>query len=512
MLLDDANAANQMRHTENERLWCFSFIQQLFSKYFRCQTMQSSKHYKSLNENNIALSVRRLSLEGNSQSRHQSLQKSKTMFSSFTEGDYTSDKLCPSSTSAVVINPNITESVQSNHSSTSQILTCPQCSIKLQLPSAQNTPEIHQYNRQSSGIRTNPWISYSRLEVKNNKPTNTMLFPYSISSSPTDSGIYICTDSGSRCENITRSTTENEIDKSCCPVNTTPIIPISPDPPPSPAPSYTENMFTSEYLSRDDTPFDINEYNCPIRYSKTNPTYICKSATFDLSNLTSNTNEYNCKPRRRLLTRRVRNHIRNSWLHTNTGSTTKVCASPMLHLMSSSSSSSHSSEHEVNDNGDQRITRSNSRNTLTPDEQNKKPNVNLHTFDLLYMNPDSLLSKDIDDSEDHTAQLTLHSQAILNSLIESMEPNSHITYSLSNTFNPFIGSIQEGDLDDTLYEDIQLENLRTSLKILLEAKNVINMQMRNLSQNYINYLKSKYSATTNGSQYMHSLNNDRKVT
>nr|CAH8856017.1 unnamed protein product [Trichobilharzia regenti] len=505
MFLDDANVTNQMRHTENhERLWCFSFIQQLISKYFRCQTMQSSKHYKSLNENNIGLSIRSLSLEGRNQSCHRSLQKSKTMFSSFTESDYTSDKVCQSSTSVVVTNPNITESVK--------ILTCPQCSIKLQLPSVQNTPEIQQYNRQSKGIRTNPWISYSRLEVKNNKPTNTMLFPCSISSSPTDSGIYICTDSGSRCENITRSTTENEIDKNCCPVNTIPIIPISSDPPPSPAPSYTDNMFTSEYLSRDDTTFDINEYNCSVRYSKTNPTYICKSATFDLSNLTSNTNEYNYKPRRRLLTRRVRNHMRNSWLHTNTGSTTKVCASPMLHLMSSSSSSSHLSEREMNDNADQRTTRSNSRNTLTPDEQNKKPNGNLHTFDLLYMNPDSLLSKDIDDSENHTAQLTLHSQAILNSLIESMELNSHITYSLSNTFNPFISSIQEGDLDDTLYEDIQLENLRTSLKILLEAKNVINMQMRNLSQNYINYLKNKYSASTNGSQYMHSLNNDRKVT
>ncbi|CAH8594037.1 unnamed protein product [Heterobilharzia americana] len=458
--------------------------------------MQSNEKYSSSSQNEIHLPLQRRSLEGKNQPSERLLQKSNTMFSSINENQYISDVTHHSSTSVSVSNQKAVNSVTSN-SLSCQTWRCPQCSIEFQLPFIQNTPEIHQNNQQSIRIRTNPWISYPPLDFKNAKMSYTMTSPLSISSSLTDSGIYICTDSGSRCEHITRSTTETEINKNntlFARVNDPPIIPISPDPPPSPAPKCSDSIIALEYLSQSDISFEENQTVTSSKYSKGTCSGICKSATFDLCNLESNKDISDYKPRK-LLTKRMRNHLRNSWLHKITGSTTKLLTSTLFHHIPSSSSSSSSplSDCELNTNFGEKLSCFTSGETLTPSERHKFSCSNLNTFDLIYTNPDRLLSKAINESETCTAQVSQRSQAMLSSLIEDIDPDIRATFNLSRSLDPIIKSIHEDDLSDTLYEDIQLENLRTSLKILSEAKNVINAQMRNLGQSYINYLKNKYS-------------------
>ncbi|XP_018652345.1 hypothetical protein Smp_197950 [Schistosoma mansoni] len=476
-----------MRNPEkSENLWCFSFIQHLMNKYLNFKTMQSHENYITLKQNDINVQYRRQSLNEMKEKSKNLLRKSTTMLLDPNQNQM-------SLNSILHYNPlestSFSQSYEpfNNELNSSQIWKCPHCLTEIQLIKIQNTPEIIQSHRQNKGIRTNPWIYHPKLELNNTK-SKIPVTSCSISSSLTDSGIYLCTDSGSRCGYITRSTTETEINKNNyfnVHKNDIPIIPISPDPPPSPAPKCTQCIISPDCLEHTSLPFEVNENRTLLNNSKTTYKGFCKSATLDLSNLVSETNESINRPRRKLLTKRVRNQMRRSWLQTTAGSKLLPYLSPSLHLDSSSSSSSSckspSSEHKV---------------TLSADEtisccKNDETESIIDKHNLLSKQPDTNVSDSqiIEDNE--------LSKSIISTFIQNMSPELIKSINLSNNLN--FSTVYNDNLninEDNLYDDIQLENLRTNLKILSEAKNVINMQMRNLGQNYINYLKNKYLINT----------------
>uniref|UniRef100_A0A095C1D1 Uncharacterized protein n=1 Tax=Schistosoma haematobium TaxID=6185 RepID=A0A095C1D1_SCHHA len=300
-----------MRNTEkSENLWCFSFIHYLMDKYFNYKTMQSHEQYITLkhnngNSNSTNLQYRRQSFNENVEKSKNVLKKSTTML--LTNNTTTNNNQMNINTifhcNALATN-NSSQTYKSikNQLNSTPIWKCPHCFTEIQLINIQTTPDIIiQSNRlYHKKIRTNPWI--------NNSKYNIPITSYSYSSSLTDSGIYLCTDNNKNNNNnshydyITRSTTETDINKNNyfnVKKNDIPIIPISPDPPPSPAPKCTQCIINPECLKHTNENQDL--------FMNSNKSYkgFCKSATLDLSNLINDTNKSINKPKRKLLTKRI---------------------------------------------------------------------------------------------------------------------------------------------------------------------------------------------------------------
>ncbi|KAK4470862.1 hypothetical protein MN116_006377 [Schistosoma mekongi] len=497
---------------QSEKLWCFSFMHQLLNKYFKCKIMQSEKNYFTLNENDINLQVRRQQSLNECNNNNNNQCETLLQYSSTTINTTTNSSSSSSSSSSktyitpeILLHYNPIESISlsksneqvNNDDNTLQLWKCPQCSTILQLDQQQKTTyENCQYNQQNKGIRTNPWINYRRIERNNSKPYLPVT-SYSISSSLTDSGIYLCTDSGSRCEYITRSTTETDINKNCqvnTYINDIPVIPISSDPPPSPAPKYTQSIITPECLQHTNLSLESNENHISLTESKKTCKGFCKSATFDLSNLMNSTDESIHRPRRRLLTKRVRNQIRRSWLQTTNG--TKILPSSLpLESSISSSSSSNSSSSSTSSSSENKTISSIDEN-ISHSKYNKNENTTKkheNEFNFIHINPNVTLNKSIKHYKSQTINDDTCNQSIVTSLFQCIEPELIQSMNINNVLhNSILHSNNIKQIDNNIYDDIQLENLRINLKILSEAKNMINIQMRNLGQNYINYLKNKY--------------------
>ncbi|CAI2730803.1 unnamed protein product [Schistosoma spindalis] len=524
-----------MRNTEkSENLWCFSFIQYLMNKYFNYKTMQSHEKYITLKHNNNSnnnsnddnnnLQYRRQSLNETMEKSKNLLKKSTTMlFTNSNNNDHhnhnhNNDHHQMNINTILHYNPLATNKFSKTYKSiknqlnSSHLWKCPHCLTEIQLINIQTTPDIiiksNQYNKK---IRTNPWINYSKLELNHSK-FNIPMTSYSISSSLTDSGIYLCTDNSSRYDYITRSTTETEINKNNyfnIKKNDIPIIPISPDPPPSPAPKCTQCIINPECLDHTNLSYEVNKTQDLLMNS--NKTYkgFCKSATLDLSNLITDTNQSINKPRRRLLTKRVRNQMRRSWLQTNTGSTLLPYLSPSIHSNPSSSSSSSSSslckspssKHKVTLSADEKSSSYKNNQTENINDKYDLLSKQSDTYDDIYNSTHITFNKNTNISNSQSIIDNEINQSMITSFIENMSPELFKSMNINNglNFSTVYNNNNDNNNDrdeDNFYDDIQLENLRTNLKILSEAKNVINMQMRNLGQNYINYLKSKYLMNT----------------
>ncbi|KAH8872360.1 hypothetical protein KSF78_0006531 [Schistosoma japonicum] len=484
---------------QSEKLWCFSFIHQLLNKYFKCKTMETSKKYFTLTDNDIHLQVRRQQsfneCHNNDQSECQ-LHITNTMSLSNTIPYITPERLlhCNSIESRSLSQSN--EQFNNDYNKT-QLWKCPQCSTILQLEQLQKIMlENCQYNQQNKSIRTNPWINYHRREQKNSKPYIPVT-SYSISSSLTDSGIYLCTDSGSRCEYITRSTTENDINKKCqvnTHINNVPVIPISSDPPPSPAPKYIQSIINPDCSQHTSLSLESNENHALLIESKKSCKGLCKSATFDLSNLMNNTEESINRPRRRLLTKKVRNQIRNSWLQTT--NETKILPSS-LHFESSTTSSSSSNSSSSSSSSSENKTILSIDEKISHSKYHKNANIPekyLNKFNFIHTNSNVTLNKSLKHNKSPTIKDEICNQSMITSLFQCIEPELIQSMNIDNNVlhNSILHSNKIKQIDGNFYDDIQLENLRINLKILSEAKNMINIEMRNLGQNYINYLKNKY--------------------
>ncbi|CAH8559351.1 unnamed protein product [Schistosoma mattheei] len=300
-----------------------------------------------------------------------------------------------------------------NQFNSTPIWKCPHCFTEIQLINIQTTPDIIiQSNRlYHKKIRTNPWI--------NNSKYNIPITSYSYSSSLTDSGIYLCTDNNKNKNNnnshydyITRSTTETDINKNNyfnIKKNDIPIIPISPDPPPSPAPKCTQCIINLECLK-----------------------------------------------------------------HTNENQDLFMNSNKSYKGFSDEKSSSYKNNETININDKHNLL-------------NQQSDIYDDIYNTTYIsNSQSIIDNELN-------------QSMITSFIENMSPELFKSMNLNNdlNFSTIYNNHSNSDKDqDNFCDDIQLENLRTNLKILSEAKNVINMQMRNLGQNYINYLKSKYLMNT----------------